>query len=383
MHFPQPPGRVSTSPESLRAAFRATEPFSVGLEDEVMLLDPETLDLVARAPHLLERLGEDGRFKLELPGSQLEIITSPTPDVADAQVQLLGGRERLAARAEGLVRLACSGVPPHSSGVGELNQLPRYAPTIEEYGPIAKRQLVCALQVHVAVGNAELAISVYNAVRAWLPELAALAANAPFYEGRDTGFASIRPKLAELLPRQGVPPPLASWDDYAAALRWGEAAGVFEQRTWWWELRLHPSFGTLEFRVPDAQTTVADAVAVAAVAQALVAWLAQRHEGGEPPSVVPSWQIEENRWSAARYGVLGLMANFEDGKRSPTRERLLKLLEDLEPVGRRLGSDAALAHARELVEVNGALAQRRVSESEGIKRVAYWLSERFLAPPDG
>src|SRR5207302_7619401 len=132
----------------------------------------------------------------------------------------------------------------------ELNRLERYERTIREYGVRAQRQLVCALQVHVSVGDADGALAVYNAARSYLPLLAALAANAPFYEGHDTGLASVRPKLAELLPRQGVPPAIASWEAYAGALSWGAGTGAFpDPGMWWWELRPHPQFGTLEFRV--------------------------------------------------------------------------------------------------------------------------------------
>src|SRR5213075_2861884 len=134
------------------------------------------------------------------------------------------------------------------------------------------------LQVHVAPGDAERTLAVYNALRGHLPELAALAANAPFHAGRDTGFASVRPLIGGLLPRQGVPPAIPSWEAFAETLRWGRVAGaVPEPRRWWWELRPHLAFGTLELRVPDAQTTVADAAAVAAFVHALVARLGERH----------------------------------------------------------------------------------------------------------
>ncbi len=162
---------------------------------------------------------------------------------------------------------------------GRLNQLPAYEHTIREYGKVAERQLVCAFQVHVAPGEADRALAVYNAARSYLPLLAALSANAPFYEGRDTGLASIRPKLCDLLPRQGVPPAIESWDELASALRWGATAGSFPPGAWWWELRPHWRFGTLEFRVPDGQSSPANAGAVTAVIQSLVVWLGPAPRG--------------------------------------------------------------------------------------------------------
>ncbi len=344
-----------------------------------MLLGPDDFELVARATEVLALLNGDPRFKLEMPASQIEIVTPASQSVDQAVASLGDGRRELAERTSGLVRLAAAGVHPSSPGVGELNRLERYERTIREYGVRAQRQLVCALQVHVTVGDADAALSVYNAARSFLPLLAALAANAPFYEGHDTGLASVRPKLAELLPRQGVPPRIESWEAYAEAFRWGASSGAFnDPRRWWWELRLHPAFGTLEFRVPDAQSTVHDAAAVAAVIQALVVWLAERHHGGERLSGPPSWKIEENRWLACRDGVHGNMADLQTGTLRPTSMLLAELFAALRPVAGRLGSERALEGASQLLEGGGALSQRRVAEQAGVGAVAHWLSERFL-----
>jgi glutamate---cysteine ligase / carboxylate-amine ligase len=372
------------SAEDLSAAFEASRDYWVGLEDEVMLVAPDSFELAERAEEVLSRLEGDRRFKLELPASQLEIVTEPVACAADAAEALLAARRALAERAGELVRFASAGVHPSSPGVGELNHSSRYEHVISQYGQIARRQLVCALQVHVSVAGAERSLAVYNAARSYLPLLAALAANAPFYEGRDSGLASVRPKLGELLPRQGIPPELESWEDYAEMFRWGAASGAFpDARTWWWELRLHPGFGTLEFRVPDAQSTVTDAEAVATVTQALVAWLAERHDAGEQLSIDPTWRIEENRWSACRDGVEGQMVELGSGAPRPTRAFLGDLIAALGPFARRFRSQAGLQRARELVECNGAVAQRRVAADGGPPAVARWLAERFLAEPAG
>jgi carboxylate-amine ligase len=359
----------------------------VGIEDEVMLLDPDSLELAPVAQETLARLGTGAdRFKLELPASQLEIITPPSADLDELASSLIESRRVLAERASGLARLASAGVHPFSPAAGELNQLPRYEQTIREHGPIAARQLVCALQVHVGVGDPSRALAVYNAARSHLPLLAALAANAPFYEGADSGLASVRPKLCELLPRQGVPPPFASWDAFAEMLRWGAASGAFPtERTWWWELRPHIGYGTLEFRVPDAQATVGDGIAIAAVVQALVAWLGERHDAGERLPMADSWQIAQNRWSACRHGVEGTMADLATGVARPTREFLGELLDDLASASRRLGSSGWLNRAARLIEVNGTIAQRRAAarNGSGARGAAAWLCERFLDPPSG
>ncbi len=238
-----PRAAISANPSAaeLRAVFDAPAPFTVGIEEELMLLDPETLDLVPLAPAVLDRVTGDPRYKLEMPAAQLEIASPPLAGAREAEEFLLAARRDLARATEGLVRLAAAGVHPFAAPEGNLNEGERYRHTAEQYGRIAHRQLVFGLQVHVAVRGADRALAVYNGLRNHLPELMALAANAPFYEGRDTGLATVRPKLAELLPRQGVPPALGSWEDFAAALDWGERAGaVPEPRLGWWELRPHP-----------------------------------------------------------------------------------------------------------------------------------------------
>nr|MBA3326994.1 YbdK family carboxylate-amine ligase [Solirubrobacterales bacterium] len=326
------------TPHELRAPFDAATPLTVGVEEELMLVDAETLDLAPRAPELLRALGGDERFKLELPAAQLEVITAPAARVSDAAGALARGRSDLAtvAAAAGL-RVIGAGAHPFASAVGELNAGERYDATRAEYGEMAYRQLVCGLHVHVAVGDADRALAVHDSLRSHLPELAALAASAPFHEGRDTGLASMRPKIAELLPRQGVPPALGGWAAYAEALRWGRAAGgVPEPRRWWWELRLHPLHGTVEVRVPDTQATVAHAAALAGIVHALVAWLDERVAGGETLPVDATWRIGENRWSACRHGLEGTMADLVTGEREPTRARVMRLLDTLAPVAERL-----------------------------------------------
>ncbi|MDP9376508.1 MAG: YbdK family carboxylate-amine ligase [Actinomycetota bacterium] len=369
---------ISPSCADLKATFDQVSSPGVGLEEEVMLLDPESFELAPCAPQVLSLLGDDPRFKLELPAAQLEIVTSPCRNAQLAADQLAAARTDLRDALDGRLRAAAAGAHPFSDGVGVLNSGPRYDAISAEYGSVARRQLVFALHVHVAISGADRALAVYNALRCYLPELAALAGNAPFYEGRDTGLASVRPKLCELLPRQGVPPEIASWPELAAALRWGAASGRFkEPRQWWWELRLHPLHGTLELRVPDAQSTAEDTAAVAAVAQALVADLAQRYDADENLPSAATWQIEENRWSACRFGLEGELSDLLTGERTPTRERLLGLLESLDGHGARLGCAAALVHARAMVDENGAVKQRRIAAAKDLRGLMQTLSDAF------
>src|SRR4051812_11987319 len=236
------PRRVLTADE-LRARFDHPDTLGVGLEEELFLLDGETLDLLPRAREVIESTGGDPRFKLELPASQMEIVTPPCPDVESAVAALAAARRDLAEVAAPLGRLMTAGVHPTAAELGVLTDDPRYQRTLDEYGERARRQLVAGLHVHVSLGGAERTLAVYNALRSHLPELAALAANAPFHAGRDTGLASIRPTIAVHLQRQGIPPAIPSWEWFAQALRWGQTSDtVPDARRWWFELRLHATY---------------------------------------------------------------------------------------------------------------------------------------------
>ena len=369
------------SAERLRAILDRPGELTVGIEEELMVLDPDTLDLTPRAEELLAALGGDPRFKPELPAAQIELVTTPARTVGEAAAQLEAGRRRLAEAGEPTLLLAAGGAHPFAAEEGALNTATRYRRTREEYGWAARRQLVFGLHVHVRVSGTERAFAVYNAMRSYLPELAALAANAPFHAGRDTGLASIRPKISELLPRQGVPPSLSGVDELAGALWWGAESRTFPQaRLWWWELRLHPFHGTLEVRVPDQQTTVGETAAVAALAHVLVARLAARHDEGERLPCHPTWRIEENRWSACRHGLEGMLADLDTGELRPARERLRELLNQLEPTAALLDCRAELASARELTDAIGAERQREAAgERGGAQAIARWLVSRFTA----
>lgn len=372
------------APAELRARFDAVGSFTVGIEEEVMLLDPLTLDLAPVAAEVLGRLGGDPRFKPELPAAQIEIATTPAAGAVEAIAQLAAARADLLAALDGtgsppIAWPAAAAVHPFAAPTGPLSDGPRYDAIRAVYGPLAARQLVASLQVHVAVGGGARTLAVHDALRGFLPELAALAANGAFHDGADTGFASARPGICALLPRQGVPPVLGSLERFAAA-----AARLADPHLWWWELRPHPTFGTLELRVPDAQTTLAEAAGVVVVAQALVAWLAERWDAGDldpTEAAPPSWRIEENRFAALRRGVEGELADLRTGERRPARERLHGLLDQLAPVAERLGAGALLPCARALVERNGAIRQREVAEVRGLHGLAAWQAERFGDPP--
>ena len=348
--------------QTLTERFDTVTPGTVGLEEEVLLLDPETFQPKPCVDEILARAEGNPRLKRELPAAQIELLTRPHASVGEALAELARAREELERLAAGIALPAAAALHPTAPAEAELNPGERYDRTRARHGIVAERQLVGALQVHVAVGPGTL--DVYNALRNHLPDLAALAAAAPFHDNRDTDLASMRPLIGGQLPRQGVPPAFASWDEVEAELAWGRASRTVEDpRMWWWELRPHFVHGTLELRVPDVQPTLEQARGVATFAVALIRYLA---EHPEPPA--PQWRIEENRWAALKDGVTGSLADLVTGERSPTRERLHRLADVVEPY-----AEEPLDATRALIERNAAIELREV----GLERAASWLTERF------
>ncbi|HEX8204739.1 MAG TPA: YbdK family carboxylate-amine ligase [Solirubrobacteraceae bacterium] len=347
---------MSDAAHSLRATFEPPHPLTIGVEDELMLLDAETLDLAPRAREVVAALGGDPRFTLELPAAQVEIVLPPLAGATEAATELLRARRDLLAVCEPLgLRVAGAGVHPFAAELGELNQGGRYDRIQAEHGDVARRQLVFALQVHVCVRPADVAMRVYNDLRPWLPLVAALAANGSVYAGADTGLASVRPMISELLPRQGMPPAL-TWESYAEALdELGDPA------LWWWELRPHPRHGTLEVRVPDTQATVAEAAAVVAVVHSLVAALVAGDLAPERSDP------HLDRVEAYRTGAVG-----------PLAPRLAALLDALEPHAARLGAEAHLATAKAMAGAGGGAERvRAVFKDHGPRASVEHLADRF------
>lgn len=368
--------------QSLRARLDSGGPPLVGLEEELMVVHPHTLDLLPSAPTLLERLAGDSRFKLELPACQIEIVTPPRHTIDELLEDLMQARRRLALAGEEDARMLGAGVHPSAHGEGELNLHGRYREVASEYPFVARRQMVCGLHVHVSLSGADRTLAVYNAMRSYLPLLAALATNAPIYDGGDTGLMSIRPLVAGLLPRQGIPPRLESWEQLCAELNWGAQTGrLLGVQGWWWELRIHPELATLEVRVADAQSASAETAAVAAVAASLVLRLAELHDAGELEPSAPGWRIAENRWSAVRDGAHGEMHDLVSGRPRATRELLVELIEQLQTTASAIGGEPHLTRAMRMLEHNGADRQRELLRSfDDHHAVARALTHLFLAP---
>jgi len=357
------------------AAFEHDQPFTIGIEEELFLIDRETLELAPVAEEVLPLLTNDGRFARELRPSQLETVTRVCTTAGDACRELALARRDLATAAGDRYRMLASGTHPFSRTWGGVTNGARYKEIADEYTWAAQRSLACGLHVHVAVTGAERALAVYNALRSYLPELAALGANSPYFEGRDIGMSSIRPKLNDAFPRSGVPPSFSTWDELIRFIDWGRTGGLFPDPThFWWELRPHLVHGTIEIRVADTQTQVADATAIVAVVHSLVAFLADRYDADASMPVHPTHWIDENAWRAHRYGVRGWFVDRDTGRQEPARERISKLLAHLQPYARELGSREELEAARVLLAGNGADRQRYVCRREGLRGLVAWLA---------
>jgi carboxylate-amine ligase len=375
----RPPAWEETEPLTLAkavAAFEHTLSFTIGVEEELMLVEPQGLDLAPVIDEVLPLVENDARFARELRAAQIEIITPVCLTASDACRELGHAREHLIERLAGRYRLLGCGTHPFSTRHGEISGADRYRQIADEYTWAAKRSLVCGLHVHVAVPGADRALAVYNGLRSYLPELAALGANSAFVEGHDTGMASVRPKFNDVYPRSGIPPALRTWDDLVRFVRWGRSGGLFpDESHFWWEMRPHPVHGTIEIRVADTQTALDDATSIVAVIQALVAMLSDRFDAGEPLPIHETHWITENAWRAHRYGVRGWLVDLDSGARVQTRERITRLLDELEPYADRFDASQQLNGARTLLAGNGADRQRYVREREGIDGLTLWLVE--------
>jgi carboxylate-amine ligase len=360
-----------------RALLDGVTDHTVGVEEELMLLDPETLDLLPAAARVRAELGDAVSLRSELLAAQVETASPVCATIGEAARALADARRTLATGVAGWGRLAAAGTHPFADPEGALSG--EYERLIAEFPWAAPRQLVFGLHVHVAVRGADRALAVHNALRSHLPDLAVLAGNAPLHGGRDSGLASLRPSLSELLPRQGVPPAWSSWEERATFERWGRRGGVFPGAGEpWYELRAHDEHGTIELRVPDAQSTAEEAAGVLAFASALVGWLAERYDAGEALPVHAGARIAENRWRAARHGLSGTLLDLDSGEPQSARERILALIDAVAPAAARLGGAAELEHARTLAARNGAERQRALAAERGVHGVVEWLAEAFL-----
>ncbi len=318
--------------------------WTVGIEEEVMLVSPETWLPESRCEDVLSALPSHVAecARAETHGSALELATAPSRTVVEAAAQMTSMRASLAATLDGLgLRAAASGTHPTARWEDvEVSPGARYQFVHASMRELARREPTFGLHVHVAVPEAETALRALNAIRGHLPVLLALSGNSPFWQGRDSGLASARTPAFQAFPRTGPPRWFPSYADYVEAIDVLVRCDAIPEPTFlWWDARLQPRFGTLEVRIMDAQTRVADTAAIAALVQCLVRLEAEREPGvADPPEV-----LDENRFLAARDGMEARLVEPAASCRRPVRDRLAELLER---APRTLVSSAARARWR-------------------------------------
>ncbi|HEX2045166.1 MAG TPA: YbdK family carboxylate-amine ligase [Gaiellaceae bacterium] len=329
-------------------AFGRSSRWSVGLEEELFVVDAETLAPRPVPPELLDGV----RFKAELFASVVELNTGICRDVDEAVSELADLRAEAGRRArEAGVVLAAAGTWPTAVSEDEpVTQDPGYLAFVDYAGSAARRQYCSGLHVHVGVASPAECMERLDAVLPWLPLVLAVSANSPYAAGRETGLASTRAEILTLLPRSGAPPPFgayADWERFAERL---VELGLADQITRiWWDVRPHPRYGTLEVRMPDQPTRLATTAALAALVRALVA--------GSPPAAPADRGVyAQNRWAALRFGAAAELVH-------PAEERLVAVPELLAELAARLGATEA---AGRLGELDQAGEQLEVGRRDGL-----------------
>jgi carboxylate-amine ligase len=362
-------GLPGEGPSVLDHRFGASDPYTLGVEEEYMLLDPDTFDLVQHVETVLEAVhGHElaARINAELMQSTLEIATDvcrTAGDVAKALQELRGYVIRTA-RENGL-RLGSAGTHPFSLFERQrITARDRYQKLVDQLQYVARRELIFGMHIHVAVDDPEKAIQVVNGLLVDLPALLALSASSPFWRGELTGLMSTRQMVFAAFPRSGPPPRFRDYADYAAVVGQLERTGCIPDYTHiWWDVRLHPRLGTVEIRICDAVTRIEDAVAITAYCQALVKHYSEMYDRGDE---IPSYHrilTSENKWLAARYGLAAPVMDLLTGRRNrvPVAQLVRRMLRNLDGHARELGSERELEGVREiLARGSSAERQRRV-----------------------
>jgi glutamate---cysteine ligase / carboxylate-amine ligase len=371
--------------------FGQSDPYTLGVEEEYMLLDSETFDLVQHIDTVLAAMEGDElveRVAPELMQSVLEIATPVCRTAADVERELcrLRGYVQGVARDKGM-RVGSAGTHPFSLFERQrITARDRYRNLVDQLQYIARRELIFGMHVHVAVDDPDKAVQVVNGLLPQMAPLLALSASSPFWRGEPTGLASSRQTVFAAFPRSGPPPRFRDYRDYAEVVGQLEKTGCIADYTHiWWDIRLHPKWGTVEVRICDAVTRVEDAVAIAAYCQALVKLLCEQYERGE---TIPSYHrilTAENKWLAARYGLEAPIMDLATGRRNriAVAQLVRRTLREVAPHARELGAERELDGIREiLARGNGADRQLRVfNTNRDIVEVAREIADATEAVP--
>jgi carboxylate-amine ligase len=351
-------------------------PFTLGIEEEYQVIDPETRELRSYITQILER----GRMLLfeqikpEMHQSIVEVGTRPCRTVQEAREEVVRLRSTIASlAAQHNLRIAAAGTHPISSWMNqEITPFDRYKGVVEEMQDLARQLLIFGMHVHVGMPNNDVAIDLMNVLRYFLPHLLALSTSSPFWMGRKTGFKSYRSAIFSNFPRTGIPPSFHSASEFEQYINLLIKTGSIDNgKKIWWDMRPHPIFGTLEYRVCDIVTRVDECLALAALMQALVVKIYQMFEDNTTFRVYRRALIMENKWRAQRYGVSGTLIDFGKRKEVEAKALMYELVKFVDDVVDQLGSRKDVEGILTIVE-GGTSADRQIAiydETQDLKLV--------------
>src|SRR5919197_1404165 len=338
--------------------------FTLGIEEEFAIVDPETRELKSHIQEILEggKVVLKEQIKPEMHQSVVELGTDICDSIENARAHVIDLRSKLAGLADKAgLKIASVGTHPFSHWRDQLiTEGERYQEIVKDMQLVARANLIFGLHVHVGIPNRETAIHVMNQARYFLPHIYALSVNSPFWVGHDTGLKGYRLKVFERFPRTGIPDSFESLSEYEDYCKLLVKTGCIDNaKKIWWDIRLHPFFDTLEVRVCDAQTRLDDTLAIAALIQAIVAKLFKLLQQNITFRVYRRRLLDENRWRATRYGLDGKLIDFGKEVEVQTRSLIEELLEFVAAEADELRSQREMEHIKRIVR-EGTGADRQL-----------------------
>ncbi|MBX9692632.1 MAG: carboxylate-amine ligase [Cyanobacteria bacterium] len=337
--------------------------FTIGIEEEFQIVDAETRDIVSRGPEVYADAREILKEQVtpEMHQCMIEVGTTICQDVKQAKQEIYKLREVVSEVAEkkGLHIVAASTHPFGHWADQKISEHERYVKLVEDMQVLSRSLLIHGMHVHVAMENKEDAINIMNAARYFLPHLLTLSTSSPFWRGIDTGLMSYRCEIMKKYPRTEIPDYFASYGEYESFVNLLIQTGCIDNgKKIWWDMRLHPFYPTLEFRICDIPTRADDVIAIAALVQALTAKLYKLLRQNLGFRLYRRILIQENKWRALRYGLDGKLIDFGKREEVPARELILELLEFVDDVVDELNSREEINHIHKILE-EGTSAHRQ------------------------
>jgi carboxylate-amine ligase len=338
--------------------------FTIGVEEEFQIIDPATCDLRSHVMQIVSEVSPSiqDQVKHEMHQSIVETGTRICENVGELRIEMHRTRGELIAAAERAgLQVAAAGTHPFASWIEQvISPGERYEHIVEELQQLARSLLIFGMHIHVAMPDQQTTIDLMNMVRYFLPHLLSLSTSSPFWMGRNTGLKSFRTTVFRRFPRTGVPEHFESWSAYENFVNLlVKLNSIDDGKKIWWDVRPHPVFGTLEFRMCDVTTKIEEACAIAALTQAIVVKLHRLYTSNQSWRVYRRALIEENKWRAARYGIEGKLIDFGKEEEVPMKKLIPELLELVDDVVDDLGSRSAVNYVQTILN-EGTSAERQL-----------------------